>query len=243
MKKTVQYKTPNFRAAATVVMAPTSCSETWKIGWIQACTKMIFHNTYGSDGYTSWEFQELTNDKQPMISDCDGCYYPWYGARDETVVFHAPAQNCQESTIVMNDNFHPHVTWRNPAKENQLEPNLTHIVRDQSFYVWLLAWNMTTSKSYILKNIYWNMNLEIQVDPKAKLGKRAKLVSPPLPQQPVILNEAIPIPRCALCPPNANSAQRLVWNPIEGSPMVIIPPIWNNRKSLSSQIQKYDSNI
>lgn len=239
-ENTVQYKTPNFRASATIVMAPTTRSETWKIGWIQACTQMTFRNTYGSDGYTSWEFQELTDDKQPMINDCDGCNYPWYGDRDETVVFHTPSQNCQEATIVMNDNFHPHVTWRNPALEDQQEPNLTHIVRNQSFYVWLLAWNMTTTKSYILKNIYWNMNLEIQVDPKAAIGKRARLISPPLPQQPVILKEITPIPHCALCPPNANSAQRLVWNPKEGNPMVIIPPIWDSKKPLSSQIQKYD---
>ncbi|GAB1606495.1 protein FAM78B-like [Argonauta hians] len=239
----IRYRTPNFRASATVQMAPSMRSESWKIGWIQACTKMIFRNTYSNEGFTSWEFQELTNNKQPMISDCDGCYYPWYGARDETVVFHCPSLKSQETTLVMNDNFHPHVTWRNPANENQIEPNLTNIIRNQSFYVWLLAWNMTTGKSYILMNIYWTMNLEIAVDPRKKLGERAKLISPQYPEQPIILKDKVPIPRCALSPPNANSAQRLVWNPKRGRPVVIIPPIWNSKKSAESQIQKLDSKL
>ncbi|XP_014790473.1 protein FAM78B isoform X1 [Octopus bimaculoides] len=239
----IKYRTPNFRASATVQMAPSMRSESWKIGWIQACTKMIFRNTYSNEGFTSWEFQELTSNKQPMISDCDGCYYPWYGARDETVVFHCPSLKTQETTLVMNDNFHPHVTWRNPANENQIEPNLTNIIRNQSFYVWLLAWNMTTGKSYILMNIYWTMNLEIVVDPHKKLGERAMLVSPQFPEQPIILKEKIPIPRCALSPPNANSAQRLVWNPKRGRPVVIIPPVWNSKKSAESQIQKHDSKL
>lgn len=36
---------------------------------------------------TSWEFPELTSGKQSMISDCDGRHYPWYGSRNETVIF------------------------------------------------------------------------------------------------------------------------------------------------------------
>ena len=77
----------------------------------------------------------------------------------------------QTATITMNDNFHPHVTWRNPANRHQGSPNLTHITRDQSFYVWLVAWNMTAQRAYILKTVMWNMQLDIDVDPSKPLGK------------------------------------------------------------------------
>lgn len=104
---------------------------------------------------TSWEFPELTSGKQTMISDCDGRHYPWYGSRNETVIFKGPCDRYQTATVYMNDNFHPHVTWRNPANRHQLEPNLTHIIRDQSFYVWLVAWNMVTMKSFVMQVSEW----------------------------------------------------------------------------------------
>ncbi|XP_067660911.1 protein FAM78B-like [Haliotis asinina] len=223
----LKYRTPNFRASAKIEMAPLSHAETWKVGWIQACTDMLFHNQYGEEGHTSWEFPELTSGKQLMISDCDGRHYPWYGSRNETAIIKGPCKSFQTATITMNDNFHPHVTWRNPANRHQVEPNLTHIKRDQSFYVWLVAWNQTASKSYILSTIRWGMQLEIDVKPHCELGKRARLISNPIAKQPQILDKNVPIPRCALVPPNANSAQMLVWRPVRGKPVCIIPPVWS----------------
>jgi len=38
------------RVSATVEMAPFADAHKWKIGWIQACTDMMFHNTYGDEG-------------------------------------------------------------------------------------------------------------------------------------------------------------------------------------------------
>lgn len=149
----------------------------------------------------------------------------------------------QSANIAMNDNFHPHVTWRNPAKRGQTEPNLTHIIRDQSFYVWLVAWNMTTHKAYILKTVRWNMMLEIDVDPKKPLGQRAHLISEPIVKQPTVLAENIPIPRCALMPPNANSAQMLVWRPVAGQPVCIIPPVWKKGVPVEEQVLQYDSTL
>jgi hypothetical protein len=46
----LKYKTPHFRASATVRMPPLSSNEVWKIGWIQACTYMEFYNRYGNLG-------------------------------------------------------------------------------------------------------------------------------------------------------------------------------------------------
>ncbi|KAK3594603.1 hypothetical protein CHS0354_000396 [Potamilus streckersoni] len=185
----------------------------------------------------------MTSGKQEMVSDCDGHHYPWYGSRNETVIFEGPCKMYQTATITMNDNFHPHVTWRNPANRHQTEPNLTHITRDQSFYVWLVAWNMTAQKAYILKTIRWNMKLEIDIDPKKPLGQRAKLVSNSVLKQPFVLEENVPIPRCALMPPNANSAQMLVWRPRRGKPVCIIPPVWKKDVPIEKQVPKYDSKL
>ncbi|XP_052091404.1 protein FAM78B-like [Mytilus californianus] len=239
----LKYRTPNFRVSATIELAPMTEQQKWKVGWIQACTDMMFHNTYGDEGYTSWEFPELTSGQQSMISDCDGHHYPWYGSRNETVVFEGPCKMYQSATIAMNDNFHPHVTWRNPSNRNQTEPNLSHIIRDQSFYVWLVAWNMTTQNAYILKTVRWNMKLEINVDPKKALGARAKLVTSVVPKQPTVLENNIPIPRCSLMPPNANSAQMLVWRPRLGEAQCIIPPVWKKEVPVEEQVVRFDSKL
>ncbi|XP_064616567.1 protein FAM78B-like [Liolophura sinensis] len=223
----LKYRTPDFRASALVQMGPLEEGEKWKVGWIQACTEMMFHNTYGADGFTSWEFPELKSGR-PMISDCDGRHYPWYGSNDETAIFKGPCKE-REAYVAMHDNFHPHVTWRNPANSGQKDPNLTRVQRDQSFYVWLVAWNMADRRSYILKTIRWTMKLDIMVQPQRPLGHRAKLVSDPVPEQPQLVSRNVPIPKCALVPPNANSAQMLVWRPCEGKPLVIIPPSWTEK--------------
>lgn len=149
----------------------------------------------------------------------------------------------QSASISMNDNFHPHVTWRNPANRNQTEPNLTHIVRDQSFNVWLVAWNISSHKAYILKTVRWNMRLDVDIDPKNSLGQRAKLVSDPVPRQPRVIDGNLPIPRCALMPPNANSAQMLVWRPFKSQPVCIIPPVWKKDVPVEEQVRRYDSHL
>lgn len=233
----LKYRTPDFRATAIVDFAPNNNFEDWKVGWIQACTNMTFQCWYGSEGYSSWEFPELVNQEESMISDCDGSYYPWYGSNEEVVQFRCPDLNGKRCTIQMVDNFHPHVTWRNPTNPNRLRPNLTYIIRRQSFLVWLVAWKVATMKSYILKNFHWNMNVEIRVNPDAPVGHRAQLVSSPLLRQPVCLSMPVAIPPRALLPPNANSAQRLVWYPTKGTPVIIIPPAiyWQKKTELDKK--------
>ena len=175
-----------------------------------------------------------------MLNDSDGQHYPWYGSRNQTVVFEGPCKMYQSATIAMNDNFYPHVTWRNPSNMKQKTPNLTHIIRDQSFNVWLVSWNMTTFKAYILKTIQWNMKLEINIDPRKALGSRAKVSKHFVPNQPTVLEHNIPIPRCSLMPPNANSAQMLVWRPSTGEPLCIIPPVWKKDEPIGDQIVRLD---
>lgn len=38
------------RANAEIEIAPMPDNHKYKIGWIQACTHMVFHNTYGDEG-------------------------------------------------------------------------------------------------------------------------------------------------------------------------------------------------
>ena len=38
------------RATASVRFPPIDENEVWKVGWIQACTFMEFHNKYGNEG-------------------------------------------------------------------------------------------------------------------------------------------------------------------------------------------------
>ncbi|XP_028851663.1 protein FAM78A isoform X2 [Denticeps clupeoides] len=72
----LRYRTPYFRAAAQVLVPPVACEETWTVGWIQACNKMDFYNTYGSEGISSWELPELKTGQIQAISDSDGVTYP-----------------------------------------------------------------------------------------------------------------------------------------------------------------------
>lgn len=87
------------------------------------------------------------------------------------------------------------------------------------------------------------MKLEIIVDPKKPLGARAKLNTSVVPKQPTVLEHNIPIPRCAMMPPNANSAQMLVWRPRNGEPQCIIPPVWKKELPLEEQVVRFDSKL
>ncbi|XP_067940708.1 protein FAM78B-like isoform X2 [Watersipora subatra] len=224
----LKYRTPHFRASASVRIPQIPEKETWQVGWIQACTDMVFLNTYGPYGVSSWEFPELKTGGYMMISDSDGRNYPWYGSRTEVVTVTGPTKSEQNVTVTMNDNFYPHITWSVPLR-NHRTPALTHVRRTQGFYTWLVAKSVDTNQIYILKTIRWTMHLEISVDPSQPLGHRARLLGTGIQTQPSILNYNVEIVPCALQPPNANSAQNLIWYPAMGSapPAVIVPAKWN----------------
>ncbi len=57
---------------------------------------------------------------------------------------------------------------------------------------------------YILRTVEWKKRIEISVDPKRQRGRRSTLISDPLPEQPTIYDENLPIPTCALYPPTGN---------------------------------------
>ncbi|XP_043952486.1 protein FAM78A isoform X4 [Gambusia affinis] len=84
----LRYRTPHFRAHARLLVPPVAAKETWTIGWIQACNHMMFYNTYGNKGMSSWELPDLRDGKIQAISDSDGVNYPWYGNTTETCTVH-----------------------------------------------------------------------------------------------------------------------------------------------------------
>ena len=47
---------------------------------------------------------------------------------------------------------------------------LTRMVRDQSFYTWLVAWDQTADKAYIMKTIKWILHWNVDVDPNKPQG-------------------------------------------------------------------------
>ncbi|CAF3523898.1 unnamed protein product [Rotaria socialis] len=225
----LKYRTPHFRSTATILFPPLEDGAHWKIGWIQSCRRMDFLNSYGDCGYSSWEFPQLVSGQNPMISDSDGRNYPFYGSKSEVSELHGPCLDYQTIKVIMNDNFYPHITWDIPTSNERLL-RLTNVKRHQSFYTWLVAMNVKTGSILVLKTISWQMNLEINVDPTQAQGSRAILISDPAPSQPEILKQNIRIPTCVLYPPNANSAQILVWHPgcrvgeISKQPEIVVPP-------------------
>ncbi|XP_002730597.1 protein FAM78B-like [Saccoglossus kowalevskii] len=224
----LKYRTPHFRASAKVRFPPIWGSEVWQVGWVQVCTDMNFINTYGEYGYASWEIPVLkyktSLNSTTCISDSDGRSYPWYGATSEVATIEGPTSGYSNLYLRMNDNFHPTITWDIPVS-GSTHAKLTNVTRDQSFTVWLLAFNRTTGKKIVLKTIRWRMQLEIAVDPKKPLKERTRLASRVEQHRPEVLKLDENVPDAAFHGPNANEAQMLAWYPKDdANPVMIVPP-------------------
>ncbi|XP_071504285.1 protein FAM78B-like [Diadema antillarum] len=222
----LKYQTPHFRASAKVRFPPVSSSDTWEVGWVQGCSNMDFFITYGDLGVSSWEIPALKSSQQRFVSDSDGKHYPWYGCTTEVGVIVGPTNCYTVCHLRMNDNFHPSITWDIPVR-NSHEVKLTKLARDQSFTVWLIASNKTTGQKFVLRTIKWRMQINIAVDGRQPLGRRAHLMDPIIQEQPQLLEpnqNELPPPE-ALRAPNANNAQTLIWRPMTGREVVIVPPV------------------
>lgn len=223
----LKYKTPHFRALATVEIPPLLTGQKIQVGWIQVCRDMQFVNVYGREGMTSWEFPEIVLGKYRMISDADGKQYPWYGSKTEVQTLEGPTLQPTLATIHMNDNFFPQVTWYIPHSDYSREPTLDFIYRKQRFYTFLALRDLTTNVYQILKTVAWMMELAIQVEPSNPLGERSKVLGPAEQERPYVLDDAsgVRLEKYALNPPNANNSQVLVWRPRTGDAKVIVPPV------------------
>ncbi|ESO07866.1 hypothetical protein HELRODRAFT_75099 [Helobdella robusta] len=223
----LKYRTPHFRALATVEIPPLPAGVNIQVGWIQVCTDMQFINTYGNEGLTSWEFPEIVSGKYKMVSDADGKQYPWYGSKNEVAHLQGPTQNPTTATIHMNDNFFPQVTWYIPSIGYTRDPSLSFVYRKQRFYTFLALKDVNTDTYQIIRTLTWSMELAIDVNPKNPLGKRAKLLGPFEQESPKVVPEHLtpPLKSYALNPPNANSCQVLVWRPKYGDTELVVPPV------------------
>lgn len=222
----LKYQTPHFRATTKVRFPPISGTDVWQIGWVQGCSNMDFNITYGGLGVSSWEIPPLRGKHQRFVSDSDGKHYPWYGCTTEVATITGPTSCYTTCHLRMNDNFHPSITWDIPVR-NSHEVKLTHLGRDQSFTVWLIAINKSTGQKFVLRTVKWRMRINIAVDNSQALGRRARLLDPIIQDQPQILEPSqneIPPPE-ALKAPNANNAQTLIWRPTNGREVVIVPPV------------------
>lgn len=171
-----------------------------------------------------------------MISDSDGKNFPWYGNKTEVCLIKGPKTSFSAYSVSMNDNFYPHITWDIPTS-TQRKSRLTKVKRDQSFLTWLVATDVINGQLIVLKTLKWRMLLEIQIDPSKELGKRAKLVSNPVPDQPELLKHNIDIPDCALIPSNANGSQFLIWRPTDSKPVVVVRPKCVSFNTSSNEIK------
>lgn len=171
----LRYKTPYFRANATILLPPIEKKHTWTIGWIQACEKMKFVNKYGKLGESGWEIPQLESKLVTAVSDSDGISYPWYGNSSEIATICGPTKHHKKVVVRMNDNFYPSVTWDIPVSEKD-QSRLTKVERDQNFVTWLAALNENTGELIVLRTIRWKFKIIIEVDPDQPLGNRATLL-------------------------------------------------------------------
>ncbi|CAF4589448.1 unnamed protein product [Rotaria sp. Silwood1] len=249
--RVLKYKSPSFIATVSFRFPPIHSNECWKVGFVQACSYficiyssnliyifpigdfMLFHNQYGDLGYSSWEFPQLVVRDASMINDSCGRNFPWYGSKNQVVTIQGPLYRQSEYTISMRDLFVPWIPWDIPTCEGE-QSYLTHIYRHQRFYVWLCAMNCTKNELLIIRTIRWTQTIEIDIKPDLYRGMRAKLISNPVPDQPIFLKRNIFIPSCALQEPSANNAQLLIWRPTKGDPIVVV-----NSKHHDTSTKKY----
>lgn len=161
-----------------------------------------------------------------MINDSDGTNYPFYGNRSEMALVTGPESDESVHQVSMSDNFAPQITWEAPIsnysnfysnkKHKIAQPGkLTHVLRDQSFVTWLAALNINTWELSVLRTYEWRMRVEIDVDMSRMPNERAWLVDDGWYWKLRCCRKDFRIPTCVLYPPNANSAQELVWYPNE----------------------------
>ena len=157
-----------------------------------------------------------------MISDSDGKNFPWYGNKTEVVQINGPQRRYKKFNVTMNDNFHPHITWDIPVGRRAHVTRLTRVKRDQTFYTWLVAYDILHGNFMVLKTYCWSIKVDILVDPNKELGQRAKLLSRSYPKQPRLIKINISIPICTLGPPYANISQILIWYPVASKRKIIL---------------------
>jgi len=128
------------------------------------------------------------------------------------------------------------VTWYIPVVDDagfrSRHPHLTKVTRNQRFITYLvMRHRFLLSEGHhlqVLKAVSWSFEVTITVDPTKPLGERVTFIGPAQQRDPEIIDvtDAPNLTENALCPPNANSSQMLVWWPASGNeePVVVVKP-------------------
>ncbi|CAN0389403.1 protein FAM78B-like [Lampetra fluviatilis] len=231
----LRYRTPLFRGFARVRWPPVRAGEAWDVGWVQACTRMMFRNTYGNAGASSWELPQLRGGTCACVSDSDGARYPFYGATSEVAQLRGPDARAETLRLSMADGFAPSVTWLAPVSGAgaagrgggdagaATAVGLTRVKREQDFTTWLVALNVHTKEVEVIRTVKWGVRVDIVVDTGRPLGQRATLLGDVHQARPAVVFTREPVPLSALNPPSANDSQEFLWRPASGSPIILIP--------------------
>ncbi|CAI2736831.1 unnamed protein product [Schistosoma spindalis] len=255
----------------------------WTIGLVQACYQYIIENRYDFYGSTLWEFHPIYSKRYIMINDSDGNQYPFYNLYNSQYHIYPNYRINQFIELYYEDYFYPTIAWELPScyhsnnkstthsssssssshgNHNHHRILLTEIIREQQFWVWLIAIkhnqynqfnpynliNIEKDEIYILNTIHWKYQLHIQLDPYQSIGKRVKQIHDKQYEQPMILDTNKKLPLSAIHPPHCNAAQSLIWYPnhSKNQSKLIIPPkqiivpwkIWLNDMKLSHNNNK-----
>jgi len=234
-ERSIRYRVAKFRASAVVTFPKVQAQETWQVGWVQACHFIKFINHYGTMGYTSWEFPQLTRGS-PCVNDSDGQNFPWYSYHKGMKEIKGPTKSETCFEVVMNDSPSSQLSLSVPSHYYQPRKTLTSVDRDQHFKVWLVVRNVNTDAVYPIKCISWNLTAAIEVSPENDQGSRVRVKDGPR-TPPIIHKSAHPVPLQALLSPECNKAQALIWRPTDPrrKVSVIVPPSWKNAPPLTTR--------
>lgn len=234
-EKLVVMKTPLMRATAHITIPPMEQYYHWEIGWVQACYYLKFCNSYGTMGFSSWEFPELNSGKM-AVNDSSGRYFPFYGDGSEVVTIKGPSKQSRKYSVTLTDAPMSQITLKVPMLHYKTRQScdLTSVRRNQKFNLWLIARDMNTNDVYPLRTMSWDVDINISVDPDRPVGYRAKLLEPKHQQKPHMLDHILSVPEEALLPPDANRAQMLVWRPKnqKESVAIVVAPRHNHMPTL-----------
>ncbi|TNN08666.1 Protein FAM78A [Schistosoma japonicum] len=224
------YKTQPFYCQVEIDIPACISDSNWTIGLVQACDYMYLANDYNSVGVSLWEFHPLKSGLRQLINDSDGRQYPFYSVHRSLYNIKKGCMKKITLNLHIKDYFHPSVVWKLPFSGGV---QLTEIIRQQKFLIWLVAikYGKTFSckdEITVFKQIRWEYNLQISVDPFMPLGSRIRKICDMQNNRIIVTNSDEPsnLPVAAIFPPHCNAVQSLIWYPkdMHTSARILVPP-------------------
>ncbi|VEL18546.1 unnamed protein product [Protopolystoma xenopodis] len=224
------YKTQTFYCKVEIEIPTCSADRDWTIGLVQACDYMYLANDYDGIGNSLWEFHPLKSGLRTLINDSDGRQYPFYSVNQSLYNIKKGSVRKLNLNLQIKDYFHPSVVWELPYSGGV---RLTKINRQQKFLIWLVAIKYGKKPSgrdeiTVLKQIRWEYDLHMVVDPFMQLGKRVRKIYDTQDGGILLMDpdKCTKLPRAATFPPHCNAAQSLIWYPRDAHKhaRILVPP-------------------